>query len=135
MTVLWKNSPLLSWWGRGYADGAVVEECYVYSQCFSAQLRGTSAYGITCTGLAGATPCGWDGFSADRTARQPTGKWVGETEYRQDGYVCAPGQACTGRHRYAAYCGSVYGGPNGFSAMRLSDNLDGALFEPCPKGR
>jgi hypothetical protein len=24
---------------------------------------------------------------------------------------------------------------NGFSAMRLSDNLDGALFEPCPNGR
>jgi hypothetical protein len=135
MTVLWKNSPLLSWWGRGYADGAVVEECYVFSQCSSAQLRGTSAYGITCTGLAGATPCGWDDFSADRTARQPTGKWVGETEYRQDGYVCAPGQACTGRHSYAAYCGSVYGGRNGFSAMRLSDNLDGSLFEPCPNGR
>ena len=29
MTGLWKNSPLLSWWGRRYADGAVVEECYV----------------------------------------------------------------------------------------------------------
>jgi hypothetical protein len=113
----------------------VVEECYVFSQCFSAQLRDASAYGITCTGLAGATPCGWDDFSADRTATQPTGKWVGETEYRQDGFVCAPGQTCAGRHRYAAYCGSVYGGPNGFSAMRLSDNLDGALFEPCPKGR
>ena len=30
MTGLWKNSPLLSWWGRRYADGAVVEECYRY---------------------------------------------------------------------------------------------------------
>ena len=53
MTGLWKNSPLLSWWGRRYADGAVVEECYRYHQCFAAQLRGSSQYGITCTGLAG----------------------------------------------------------------------------------
>ena len=29
MTALWKNSPYLSWWGREYADGAVVEECYL----------------------------------------------------------------------------------------------------------
>jgi len=32
MTGLWKNSPLLSWWGRRYTDGAVVEECYRYHQ-------------------------------------------------------------------------------------------------------
>ena len=38
MTVLWKNSPYLSWWGRRYTDGAVVEECYVYSQCFSSEV-------------------------------------------------------------------------------------------------
>ena len=53
MTGLWKNSPLLSWWGRRYTDGAVVEECYRYQQCFASQLRGSSQYGITCTGLAG----------------------------------------------------------------------------------
>ena len=35
MTVLWKNSPYLSSWGRRYTDGAVVEECYVYDKCFS----------------------------------------------------------------------------------------------------
>ena len=37
MTALWKNSPLLSWWARSYADGAVVEECYVYHQCFASR--------------------------------------------------------------------------------------------------
>ena len=30
MTVLWKNTGILSAWGRDYSDGAVVEECYVY---------------------------------------------------------------------------------------------------------
>ena len=35
MTALWKNSPYLTWWARGYADGAVVEECYVYHQCLA----------------------------------------------------------------------------------------------------
>ncbi|MGZ6546262.1 MAG: endo alpha-1,4 polygalactosaminidase, partial [Actinomycetota bacterium] len=38
MTVLWKNTGILSWWGRNYSDGAVVEECYVYSECFSSQV-------------------------------------------------------------------------------------------------
>ncbi len=56
MTVLWKNSPYLTWWARGYADGAVVEECYVYHQCLASQLRGSQQYGITCTALAGADP-------------------------------------------------------------------------------
>jgi Glycoside-hydrolase family GH114 len=135
MTVLWKNSPLLAWWGRSYADGAVVEECYVYHQCFSASLAGTSAYGITCTRLGGAMPCGWDAFTADRTAAQPTGKWVGEDEYRQDGYVCDPGQPCAGPRRFSAYCSAVWGRADGFSAIKLSDNLDGAVFLPCPAGR
>src|SRR5438067_12494566 len=39
--------------------------------------------------LSGATPCGWDDFTA-------TGKWVGEAEYAEDGYVCNPGQVCKG---------------------------------------
>ena len=128
MSVLWKNSPLLAWWGRRYADGAVVEECYLYTPCFSAPFAGTSAYGITCTGLGGATPCGWDAF----TSRD---KWVGEDEYREDGFVCAPGQACTGRHRFAAFCRAVYAPPNGFSALRMTDELDGSVFQPCPRGR
>jgi hypothetical protein len=135
MTVLWKNSPLLAWWGRRYADGAVVEECYVYAQCHSSDLAGTRAYGITCTSLAGPMPCGWDAFTALHTPAQPTGKWVGEDEYVQDGFVCNPGQACTGRHRFAAFCRAVYDGPNGFSALKMSDNLDGAVFLPCPHGR
>ena len=37
MTVLWKNSPLLAWWGARYTDGAVVEECYTYGGCFAAR--------------------------------------------------------------------------------------------------
>ena len=64
MTGLWKNSPLLSWWGRQYADGAVVEECYSSQQCFASQFAGSRQYGITCTALSGPTPCGWDDFTA-----------------------------------------------------------------------
>ncbi len=92
MTGLWKNSPYLSWWGRQYSDGALLEECYTYHQCTAAQLRGSSQYGITCTGLSGATPCGWDDFTTDKTAAQPNGKWVGDAEYGDDHYVCNPGQ-------------------------------------------
>lgn len=33
MTGLWKNSPYLSSWGREYADGAIVEECYLDHAC------------------------------------------------------------------------------------------------------
>jgi Glycoside-hydrolase family GH114 len=137
MTVLWKNSPYLSWWGRRYTDGAVVEECYVYKMCTAAQLRGSSQYGITCTGLPGATPCGWDDFSTDRTARQPTGKWVGEAEYAADHYVCNPGQTgrkCTGRRAFAAFCAAVYQPPDGFSAVKFDVDLDGKMFFPCPHG-
>jgi Glycoside-hydrolase family GH114 len=127
MAVLWKNSPLLAWWGRRYADGAVVEECYAYGPCFSAGLAGTSAYGITCTALAGPRPCGWDAFTSK-------GKWVGEDEYREDGLVCAPGRSCTGRHAFSAFCRAVYAPPNGFSALRMTDELDGTVFQPCPSG-
>jgi hypothetical protein len=127
MAVLWKNSPLLAWWGRRYADGAVVEECYAYGPCFSAGLAGTSAYGITCTALDGPRPCGWDAFTA-------RGKWVGEDEYREDGVVCAPGRSCTGRHAFSAFCHAVYAPRNGFSALRMTDELDGTVFQPCPKG-
>ena len=134
MTALWKNSPYLSWWGRHYADGAIVEECYVYRQCLASQLRGSSQYGITCTSLAGATPCGWDAFTTDKTALQPTGKWVGEAEYSDDNYVCNPGQKCSGRRSFAAFCRAVYGPPYGFAAVKFDVNLDGAMFYPCPKG-
>jgi hypothetical protein len=41
MTALWKNSPYLSWWGREYADGAVVEECYLNQACSAAQFLGS----------------------------------------------------------------------------------------------
>ncbi|MGP7996116.1 MAG: endo alpha-1,4 polygalactosaminidase [Streptosporangiaceae bacterium] len=134
MTALWKNSPYLSWWGRRYTDGAVVEECYVYRMCTAAQLRGSRQYGITCTGLRGPTPCGWDDFSTDRTARQPTGKWVGEAEYSADHYVCSPGQKCTGRRSFAAFCAAVYQPPYGFAAVKFDVDLDGRMFYPCPRG-
>jgi hypothetical protein len=134
MAGLWKNSPLLSWWGRRYADGAVVEECYVYHECFASWLRGSRQYGITCTALSGRSPCGWDDFSTDPTKAQPSGKWVGEVEYSADGYVCNPGQNCKGPHRFAAFCRTVYAPAYGFSAMKLDVNLDGAMFLPCPAG-
>ena len=126
MTALWKNSPYLSWWGRQYADGAVVEECYVDHACFAAQFQGSRQYGITCTALSGATPCGWDDFTA-------AGQWVGEAEYAEDGYVCSPGQQCKGPHSFGTYCHSVYAVPHGFSAVKFDVDLDGKIFYPCRK--
>jgi hypothetical protein len=137
MTGLWKNSPYLSWWGRQYSDGAVLEECYTYHQCTAAQLRGSSQYGITCTGLSGATPCGWDDFTTDKTAAQPDGKWVGDAEYGADHYVCSPGQTgskCGGQHAYAAFCRTLYDPPLGFAAVKFDVDLDGGVFYPCPSG-
>jgi hypothetical protein len=132
MTALWKNSPYLSWWGRHYTDGAVVEECYVSHACFAAQFQGSRQYGLTCTAVRGSTPCGWDAFTTDVTSRQPTGKWVGETEYAEDGYVCDPGQRCPKAREFATFCRAVYSPPYGFTAMKLDANLDGGTFYPCP---
>ena len=112
MTAIWKNSPLLSWWGRRYTDGAVVEECYAYKQCAA-----------------------WHVFTADKTAAQPTGKWVGEAEYGSDHYVCNPGQHCAGRHSFASFCRHVYDGPDGFAAVKFDVGLNGRVFFPCPRGR
>jgi hypothetical protein len=137
MTGLWKNSPYLSWWGRNYTDGAVLEECYTYHMCTAAELRGSSQYGITCTGLSGATPCGWDDFTTDKTAAQPNGKWVGDAEYGADHFVCNPGQTgskCRGKHAYAAFCRSVYNPPLGFAGVKFDVDLDGRVFYPCPSG-
>ena len=134
MTALWKNSPYLSWWGRKYADGAVVEECYVYRQCLASQLRGSSQYGITCTALPGRTPCGWDDFTTDTSRRQPTGKWVGEAEYSADNYVCNPGQRCTHKRLFSTFCAAVYAPSYGFAAVKFDVDLDGRMFYPCPKG-
>jgi hypothetical protein len=127
MSGLWKNSPLLSWWGRQYADGAVVEECYSSQQCFASQFKGSKQYGITCTALSGPTPCGWDDFTS-------AGQWVGEAEYAEDGYVCNPGQVCKGPHSFGAFCRAVYAVPRGFAAVKFDVDLDGALFHPCPTG-
>src|SRR5262249_50691690 len=81
MTVLWKNTPGLAWWGVRYTDGAVVEECYVYDECFASSQDGTHQDGIVCSGVRGPTACGWNVFTTARPAHQPTGKWVGEAEY------------------------------------------------------
>jgi hypothetical protein len=132
MTGLWKNSPYLSSWGREYADGAIVEECYLDQACFASQFRGSSQYGVTCTALSGATPCGWDDFSTDLTRKQPTGKWVGEAEYAQDDYVCNPGQKCPVPREFSTFCRTVYSPPYGFAAVKFDDDLDGAVFYPCP---
>jgi hypothetical protein len=110
----------------------VVEECYLFRQCFAAQLRGSRHYGITCTGLAGPTPCGWDDFTADRTRRQPSGKWVGEAEYSNDHFVCNPGQQCPGRRLFRSFCRAVYAPPDGFAAVKFDADLDGRTFYPCP---
>ena len=135
MTVLWKNAPGMSWWGRKYADGAVVEECYIYRECFASSQLGSKQDGITCSKLAGRTPCGRDDFTSDVTARQPTGKWVGEAEYAQDGVVCSPARHCAGRRAFANYCKAVYAPVHGFAAVRFSVDLDGTMFFPCPDGR
>jgi hypothetical protein len=132
MTALWKNSPYLSWWGRQYADGAVVEECYVNHACFAAQFQGSRQYGFTCTALTGGTPCGWDAFTADLTRHQPTGKWAGEAEYAEDDYVCDPGQRCPPRREFRAFCRAVYSPPRGFAAVKFDADLDGKTFFPCP---
>jgi hypothetical protein len=134
LTGLWKNSPWLSWWGRRYADGAVVEECYLSHDCFAAQLRSSRQYGITCTGLRGGMPCGWDDFTADATRQQPSGKWVGEAEYDADHYVCNPGQRCPHQRQFRTFCRAVYAPPGGFAALKFDVSLDGKMFYPCPEG-
>ena len=132
MTGLWKNSPYLSSWGREYADGAIVEECYLDHACFASQLKGSRQYGITCTALSGATPCGWDDFTTHATREQPTGQWVGEAEYSGDNYVCNPGQKCPVPREFSTFCHSVYSPPYGFAAVKFDDDLDGGLFYTCP---
>jgi hypothetical protein len=134
MTALWKNSPYLTSWGRDYTDGAVVEECYLSGACFAAQFAGSRHYGITCTGLPGRTPCGWDDFTADLTARQPTGKWVGEAEYVEDDYVCDPGRSCPAPREFGTFCHVVYAPSYGFAAALFDVNLDGGVFHACPEG-
>jgi hypothetical protein len=56
-------------------------------------------------------------------------------EYADDGFVCAPGAACSGRRQYSTFCAAVEGPSYGFSAMRMDADLDGRLFQPCSSGR
>jgi len=90
MAALWKNSPYLSWWGRQYAEPAPwSEECYPDHACFAAQFKGSRQYGITCTALSGATPCGWDDFTA-------AGQWVGEASTPKTVTSAVPGRSAKG---------------------------------------
>jgi len=88
------------------------------------QRTGRNAVDITCTALSGATPCGWDDFTA-------AGQWVGEAEYAEDGYVCSPGQKCKGPHSFGTFCRSVSSVPHGYAAVRFDVDLDGKIFYPC----
>ncbi len=112
MTALWKNNPALVRWGARYADGAVVEECFVFHECGS-----------------------WHAFTSDKTRSQPTGKWVGEAEYGNDHFVCDPGKPCKPGRSFAAYCRRIYEGKNGFAAVKFDVDLNGKVFYPCPRGR
>jgi len=108
MTALWKNSPYLSSWGRQYTEGAVVEECYVSHNCTA-----------------------WTDFTTDKTGRQPTGKWVGEAEYRDDDYVCDPGRTCPTAREFSTFCQVVEKPSYGFAAVLFDADLDGVTFYPC----
>ena len=59
---------------------------------------------------------------------------MGEAEYAADHYVCSPGQKCTGRRSFAAFCAAVYQPPYGFAAVKFDVDLDGRMFYPCPRG-
>jgi hypothetical protein len=108
MTALWKNSPYLSSWGRQYTEGAVVEECYVSQNCTA-----------------------WTDFTTDKTRQQPTGKWVGEAEYTDDDYVCAPGSKCPTAREFSTFCQVVEKPSYGFAAVLFDSDLDGGTFYPC----
>ena len=110
----------------------MVEECYVSHACTAAQFQGSTQYGFTCTSLRGGMPCGWTDFTTDKTRQQPTGKWVGEAEYTDDGYVCAPGQKCPAAREFSTFCKSVYAPSYGFAAVLFESNLDGRTFDTCP---
>ena len=82
--------------------------------------------------MGGATPCGWDDFTTDTTSAQPTGKWVGETEYGDDHFVCNPGQLRPGGREFSAFCKSVYAPAYGFTAVLFDVDLDGRTFGSLP---
>ncbi len=135
MTGLWKNSPYLSWWGRQYADGAVVEECYVYHQLLRVPAarqqpvrdhlhRAERRHAVRLGRLhRGHAP-----------PRQPTGKWVGEPSTAPTTTSAAPGRPCGARASttFAAFCRAVYDAAAGFAAVKFDVNLDGQMFYPCP---
>lgn len=127
MAAIWKNEPYATAWGHAYTDGAIVEQCYEFTECFASQNAGlTPLPGVTCTLLSGSTPCGWDDFTS-------TGQWVGEAEYS---FVCDPGKICPANRKFTSFCQATYQPPppnfgNGFSAVKFDINLDSQTFFPC----
>ena len=51
--------------------------------------------------------------------------------FLEDGYVCSPGQKCTGPHSFGTFCRSVFAVPHGYAAVRFDVDLDGKIFYPC----
>ena len=129
MTALWKNSGLLAWWGRRYTDGAVVEECYQYDECFSAQLAGSRQFGFACTGLGGRAPVRLGRLHLDRASG-----WARRSTART-GSCAAPGRRAGRATGSRPSASTVYAPAHGFAAVKLDVDLDGALFRPCPAGR
>ena len=136
MTVLWKNSaaaqlvgpPLHRRRGRG---GVLRLRRVLLGQAGRDERTSASR----APRLAGRARRAAGTTSPPTHPGQPTGKWVGEAEYGDDDFVCDPGTGLPrAGTRYAAYCNAVYAPANGFSALRMTAELDGTLFEPCPSG-
>ena len=135
MTVLWKNTGILSWWGRDYSDGAVVEECYVYSECFSSQVAGgierrhhlyrphrpdARADGTTSPPTSPRTSRPGNGSGRPSTARITS---------------CAtPGRLCPHARLTPPTATPSMLRAYGFAAVKFDVNLDGKTFFPCPNG-
>jgi hypothetical protein len=85
-------------------------------------------------------------FTADATASQPTGKWVGEAEYAQDRFVCSPGGHYKRKREFATFCrrvyppargirrGQVQRGPGREAVLPVPEGHLSIPVYPCPKG-
>ena len=92
MTVLWKNTGILSWWGHDYAT-AQSSKSTTSTANVLLQVAGGSNVGSPLPPRR-PTPCGWDDSPpiSPRTANREMGR---EAEYGADHYVCDPGQMCS----------------------------------------
>ena len=138
MTVLWKNSPYLSWWGvpvhgRGGGRGVL-------------RLRDVFR-GATARQQPGRDHLLWParrdavrlGRASPRTgtARQPTGKWVGEAEYGGRPLRVQPWpdrRSAPGGGPLPPSARRSTSRPTGSAAVKFDVDLDGKMFFPCPHG-